>query len=160
MPDATKNKQRDLRQDDQAIRSLTFQLIVLMNLITKPFNAVHGARHGIALSEWRCIMWLAACPDASGQDTADGIGMDRMSVSRNLRSLERKGLAKRSEDQKDRKRWNWRLSSKGWSVYHQILPAAMKRDQLIESNLSPASRDAVAEFLASAKAMLESEDEN
>ncbi|MEM9106360.1 MAG: MarR family winged helix-turn-helix transcriptional regulator [Pseudomonadota bacterium] len=160
MPDATKNKQRDLRQDDQAIRSLTFQLIVLMNLITKPFNAVHGARHGIALSEWRCIMWLAACPDASGQDTADGIGMDRMSVSRNLRSLERKGLAKRSEDQKDRKRWNWRLSSKGWSVYLQILPAAMKRDQLIESNLSPASRDAVAEFLASAKAMLESEDEN
>ncbi len=157
MSDAADPVPTDDRQDDRAIRSLTFELIVLMNLITKPFNAVHGARHGVALSEWRCIMWLAAYPGASGQSTADGIGMDRMSVSRNLRSLEQKGLAHRTEDPDDRKRWNWRLSDQGWSVYDQIRPAALERDALLEANLSPANREAVAHFLSSARAVLEEE---
>ena len=159
VPEVTQKQRAEERRDDKAIQSLTFQLIVLMNLITKPFNTVHGARHGIALSEWRCVMWLAASPGSSGQDTADGIGMDRMSVSRNLRSLERKGLAHRTEDPKDRKRWNWRLSSDGWSVYDQILPSAMQRDALIDANLSAASRDAVAQFLASARSTLEKDGE-
>ena len=155
MPDETQEAAGDGRTDDRAIGSLTFQLIVLMNVITKPFNMVHGARHGIALSEWRCVMWLAANPGASGQDTADGIGMDRMSVSRNLRSLERKKMVVRHEDQKDRKRWNWRLSAAGWAVYDDILPSAMERDALLQSDLAPTDRAAVASFLAGARQRLD-----
>lgn len=158
MPDASDTATGQDRRDDRAIRSMTFQLIVLMNLITRPFNAEHGARHGIALSEWRCVMWLAACPGASGQDTADGIGMDRMSVSRNLRSLEQKGMAHRTGDPRDRKRWNWRLSDKGWAVYDQIWPSAKERDAVLERDLRPADRAAVAAFLSGARARLEADD--
>lgn len=156
MPEATDPAPRIDRTDDRAIESLTFQLIVLMNLITKPFNTVHGARHGISLSEWRCVMWLAAHPGASGQNTADGIGMDRMSVSRNLRSLERKGMVVRTENEQDRKRWNWRLTASGWTVYEGILPSAMERDALLGKDLDPSEHEAVAAFLAGARRRLES----
>lgn len=143
------------RLDSRAIESLTFRLIVLMNLITKPFNSEHGARHGIPLSEWRCIMWLAAHPGASGQATATGIGMDRMSVSRNLRSLENKNLVLRTEDHEDRKRWNWRLSGGGWSVYDQIIPAAIERDSLLTNNLNSLEQQIVQTFLENTRANLE-----
>ena len=155
MPEATNPVHAEDRRDVRAIQSLTFQLIVLMNLITKPFNTVHGARHGVSLSEWRCVMWLAAHPGASGQDTADGIGMDRMSVSRNLRSLESKDMVGRRENEKDRKRWDWRLTPAGWSVYDQIVPSAIERDALLSGNLGLEEGDAVAKFLAEARKRLE-----
>ena len=157
MPDATDPVPSKERQDDRAIQTLTFQLIVLMNLITKPFNTVHGARHGVSLSEWRCIMWLAAQPGASGQDTADGIGMDRMSVSRNLRALESKGLVDRTENAQDRKRWDRRLTTSGWAVYDQILPSAIERDAVLGQDLSQTERNAVASFLSEARTRLESD---
>lgn len=157
MSDTTAPLPADERQDDRAILSLTFQMIVLMNLITRPFNAEHGARHGISLSEWRCIMWLAAHPGASGQDTADGIGMDRMGVSRNLRSLESKAMVKRRARAQDRKRWSWRLTEAGWTVYSDVLPAALERDALIGNALKTEDRASVAQFLAATRAMLEQE---
>ena len=137
----------DDRTDSAAIDSLTFKLIVLLNLIVRPFDATFGARHKIILSEWRCIMWLAANPGASGEDTANGTGMDRMSVSRNLRSLEKKGYTKRSTDPADRKRRQWRLTTAGWQVYDDIRPAANARDSELVASLSADERRIFAQLL-------------
>lgn len=146
------------RRDDRGINMLTFGMIVLINLIARPFNAVHGARHDISLSEWRCIVWLAAFPGASGQATANGIGLDRMSVSRNLRSLEAKGRVTRAEDQQDKKRWQWRLSDSGWEIYDILLPGALERDVNITKTLSPSERATVIRFLENAAGSLAESD--
>ncbi len=140
----------DERRDTRAIETLTFRLIVLLNLITKPFNASHGAQHDISLSEWRCIMWLAAHPGSSGQATANGIGLDRMSVSRNLRSLETKGRVSRVADKKDRKRWQWRLTKSGWAIYDAIVPGAILRDQTFTGALNRDECAVVNRFLKEA----------
>ncbi|MCF6233662.1 MAG: MarR family winged helix-turn-helix transcriptional regulator [Rhodobacteraceae bacterium] len=140
----------DGRHDTRAIETLTFRLILLLNLITKPFNASHGAQHGISLSEWRCIMWLAAHPGSSGQATANGIGLDRMSVSRNLRLLETKGSVSRKTDKKDRKRWQWCLTEPGWVIYDAIIPEAISRDQTFTDALSEGECAVVNRFLKEA----------
>lgn len=135
------------RVDRGAVENLTFRLIVLMNLIVRPFDATFGARHNIILSEWRCMMWLAANPGASGEDTATGTGMDRMSVSRNLRSLEKKGYTMRSTDPADRKRRQWRLTGSGWKVYDHIRPAANARDGELVAAMSAEERRIFTELL-------------
>jgi len=140
----------DERQDTRAIQTLTFRLIVLLNLITKPFNASHGAQHAISLSQWRCIMWLAAFPGSSGQATATGIGLDRMGVSRSLRSLEAKGHVSRVADKKDRKRWQWRLTEGGWAIYDAIVPGAIMRDQTFTGALNEDECAVVNRFLKEA----------
>ncbi|MEO0390538.1 MAG: MarR family winged helix-turn-helix transcriptional regulator [Pseudomonadota bacterium] len=146
MPDDGSTKIGDAlqRQDDRAVSSLTFNLIVLMNTLTRPFDANFGERHNISLSEWRCIMWLASKPGASGQETADGIGMDRMTVSRNLRQLEAKALAAHIPDPNDRKRKLWSLQTAGWAIYDDLLPSALSRDATITDGLNPQQE---AEFI-------------
>lgn len=135
------------RIDRAAVDSLTFQLIVLLNLIVRPFDAIFGAKHNIILSEWRCVMWLAAYPGSSGEDTAAGTGMDRMSVSRNLRALEKKGYTARTCDPNDRKRRQWRLTQEGWAVYDAIQPSAQDRDRELVSALSAQERRLVQQLL-------------
>ncbi|MFN4099211.1 MAG: MarR family winged helix-turn-helix transcriptional regulator [Pararhodobacter sp.] len=137
-----------------ATDSLTFRLIVLVNELTRPFNAGEGARHGITLSEWRCILWIAAHPEASGGDTADGTAMDRMTVSRSLRRLESTGLAARTIDPADRKRSCWRLTEKGMGVYAALTPRAFARDALIAQGIDARTLATVTEFVDTAIARL------
>lgn len=137
-----------------ATESLTFRLIVLVNELTRPFNAGEGARYGITLSDWRCILWIAAHPDASGEDTADGTAMERMTVSRSLRRLEASGLASRTIDPNDRKRSQWRLTDKGMGVYSALTPRAFARDALIAQGFDAKTLSAVAAFVDTAIARL------
>lgn len=111
-------------------------MILLGNKIASNFPASVGRAHGIILSEWRCIIWLASNPGTSGQDTAQGTAMDRMSVSRNLRSLEKKKLALREQGSMDAKKWQWHLTPAGRAVYDAIMPEAVKRDRQITGAFS------------------------
>jgi|GEM_PF-2121315 len=146
------------RRDPALTDTLTFRLIVAMNLIVKPFATIYGEAHGISLSEWRCLIWLAAAPGSSGEDTASGIGMDRMSVSRNLRALQRKGYASRTPDPNNRKRWQWRLSSLGWSVFDEIAAGAIERDHAITATMTRDEQARMIRFLDDTIAMLRAAD--
>ena len=130
MDSKTANNMASLLSTD-AVDTLTFRLIVLGNKIASNFAAEYGREHGIILSEWRCIIWLAARPGSSGQETALGTAMDQMNVSRNLRSLETKAMAERRVDENDAKRWLWTLTPAGRADYDAIMPHARKRDRQI-----------------------------
>ena len=129
---AARNDRGLEERSERAIsETLVFRMIVAMNLIMKPFIEVHGKTWDLSLSEWRCILWLAAAPRASGEDVARGTGMDRMTVSRTLRRLERDGRASRSTDPRNRRRSEWRLTKTGWAIYDGIVPSALERDRSI-----------------------------
>jgi DNA-binding MarR family transcriptional regulator len=134
-----------------------FRLIVVVNERTRPFNAGEGAKHGISLSEWRCILWFAAQPGASGEDAADGTAMDRMTVSHSLRRLEAAGLAARTTDPQDRKRSQWVLTEGGKAVRAALAPRAFARDALIADGMDEPSRAAVTRFIDTAIARLRAE---
>lgn len=148
----------ETRKDTAAVSTLTFKLIVLMNLVVKPFNATFGVENDLSLPEWRCMMWLAANPEASGQDTANGTGMDRMHVSRSLRSMESKHYTTRRPGRDDRKKWEWSLTPEGWRIYDRIIASAIERDAVLTRSLDPDERAVVARFLDGATATLRSLD--
>jgi DNA-binding MarR family transcriptional regulator len=134
--------------------TLTFRLIVLVNELVRPFNAGEGARHGITLSDWRCMLWIEAHPGASGEDTAEGTAMDRMTVSRCLRRLLAADLASRATDPADRKRSQWWLTDKGREVHAALMPRAFARDALIAADMDPETLQAVTGFVDAAIAKL------
>lgn len=153
-----KDEVKEDRVDTQAVDSLAFKLIVLMNLIVKPFQNIHGNEHDISLVEWRCLMWLAARPGSSGAETAMGVGMDRMNVSRSLRSLRDKSYTKRRHDDEDRKKWQWRLTDSGWKVYDRILTSAIQRDEILVQSLDKSEHAAVLQFFETATEQLRQAD--
>ena len=116
--------------------TLIYHLLLLVNLIAKPFFGRIDKRYGLSLNEWRIMMTLANQPGISISGICDRTGMHIMNVSRGVRSLARKGRVERNVDPADRRRTNLRLSEEGLAIFQEILPSAMKREELIRAGLS------------------------
>lgn len=136
------------RRDARITGTVSFQLLTAVNRLTRPFHALYGKRFGVGLSEWRCMMALAAAPGASGEDVAETMGMDRMTVSRTLRRLEAGGHALRGPDPAHGRRNRWRLTERGWSVVDAVLPEALERDRTLFGDASPDERAALTRLLS------------
>lgn len=137
------------RCDERIVKTLTFQLLVAVNRIIKPFAERYGRRFDLGLPEWRCMMALAAWPDSSGEDVARRMGMEKMTVSRALRRLQRFGRAHAQADPRNRKRNQWRLTDDGWEIVDIILPDALARDSQAFRAVSAEQRAMITGVLAS-----------
>ncbi len=127
--------------------TLIYHLLLLVNLIAKPFFGHIDKRYGLTLNEWRIMMTLAGRPGISISGVCEHSGMHIMNVSRGVRSMARKGYVERSVDPADRRRTNLRLSDEGLVVFQEILPSAMEREELIRAGLSRDEADTFQRLL-------------
>ena len=139
---------REDRRDERITRTVSFRLLTAVNRMTRPFHTLYGARFGVGLAEWRCLMALAAAPGSSGEDVADMMGMDRMTVSRTLRRLERQARCTRAPDPANRRRNRWRLTAGGWAIVDAVIPEALARDAALFGHVTAAERAALDSVLA------------
>ena len=122
--------------------SAFLKLLVLVNLTARPFGRIYARRHQITLAEWRVMFTLAARPGAAAADVADTLGLDKMAVSRAIRSLERSGRVKRTTDDKDQRRATLNLTPKGLAVFNQIAPGGLEREATLFGVLDAQERRA------------------
>ena len=100
---------------------------VVSNRISRAFYTDIEARHGISLPEWRVMLTLTRHPGMAAMAVAALWGMDKMSISRAVRRLERGGLVRRTPAAGDRRRWVLELTQEGRRRYRAIEPAATGR---------------------------------
>jgi DNA-binding MarR family transcriptional regulator len=128
------------RVDDSLLSSLLFDLIRTMNVIVKPFLDVHGKAIDLSLPEWRAMIMLAASPGISGEEIAKRIMMDKMTVSRALRRLEKVGRTNRHKLPTDRKVNQWYLTAEGWAIFDAIALAARDHEAGLMARFTPEER--------------------
>lgn len=114
-----------------------YQVWVLTNLTAKPFGSLFGNRFHLNLTEWRVMLTLADRPGVSAQELSDYTGLDKMSVSRVVRSLEAQGRLEREGSETDRRKRHLYLTEAGWQVYEEIAEAAVAREAQIYASLTP-----------------------
>ncbi len=136
-----------LRVDDTLLSSLLFDLIRTMNVIVKPFLDTHAKAYDLSLPEWRAMIILAASPGISGEEIARRVMMDKMTVSRALRRLEKAGRTNRHKLPTDRKANQWYLTVEGWTAFDEIARAARKHEENVLSRFSPAEREQFGELV-------------
>lgn len=124
------------RVDDSLLSSLLFDLIRTMNVIVKPFLETHGKAFDLTLPEWRAMIMLAASPGISGEEIARRVMMDKMTVSRALRRLEKAGRANRHKLPTDRKTNQWYLTGEGWTAFDEIARAARNHEENVLAGFS------------------------
>jgi len=129
--EAGKGRKSILRTAD----SPYYQLWVLSNLTAKPF-ARFGAEFHMNLTDWRIMVTVADHPGITAQELSDYSGLDKMSVSRAVRSLEAQGRLVRDGNEADRRMRHLSLTEQGWAVYNEIAGAAVAREAQIYSLLS------------------------
>ena len=113
-----------------------YQVWVLTNLTAKPFAATFGRRFHLNLNDWRIMLTLADRPGVTAQELSEYTGLDKMSVSRAVRSLEGQGRLARQGNEADRRLRHLFLTDEGWQVYEEIARNAVRREQNLYASLS------------------------
>ena len=127
--------------------TVVHHLLLLVNLIAKPFFDRHGKRYSLSLNEWRIIMALANHPGISVSRICDHTGMHVMNVSRGVRRLVRMGRVDRSVDEIDRRRSVLRLSDEGYALFRELAPIANTREEIIRGGLTEAEAETLVRLL-------------
>jgi DNA-binding MarR family transcriptional regulator len=125
-----------------------YQLWVLSNLTAKPFHKF-GLRFHLNLTDWRIMLTVADRPGITAQELSDYSGLDKMSVSRAVRSLEAQGRLVREGNAADRRLRHLELTDEGWAVYTEIAHSARAREAHIHAGLSAADRATLQRLLKS-----------
>lgn len=84
--------------------ALLLAMLRLVDLAVRPLQGDLGRRHRLGLSEWRTLAAVAAQPGCAAIEVARRSGLDKMSVSRALASLEASGRIARRPDPDDARR--------------------------------------------------------
>jgi DNA-binding MarR family transcriptional regulator len=134
---------RRKRRDSRLVDGVAFRMLQAANLTARPFPAAIGRPFRLTLASWRCMMALAAMPGACGDDIARTTGLDKMSVSRGLRALQRQGRGSRTTDPSGAHRSLWQLSDAGWALFDELAPRALARERHILASLDAKARKAL-----------------
>jgi len=117
--------------------SIFFKLVRVVNLTSRPFVESIGRDHRLTLNEWRVMLVLASHPGIAAQDVVARTGLDKMTVSRALAGLQRRGRLVRRQDPRDKRRMLVTLSAAGRRVYEKIGVGGKAREQQLFAALSP-----------------------
>lgn len=129
-------------------RELLFALVRLAELAARPFQEDIGRRHGLGLSEWRVLAVLHDHPGSAASEVARRTGLDKMSVSRALASLEAAGRLVRRADPEDGRRALATLTAAGRQLHRSLLKPARAREAAVTGGLSAAERRQLAALVA------------
>ncbi|MGE5618000.1 MAG: MarR family winged helix-turn-helix transcriptional regulator [Sphingomonadaceae bacterium] len=94
-------------------------------------------------SQLVALRYLSLNESSLMSDVAEGLGISFPAATKTIDRLVRKGLASRSEDQRDRRVVRIRLTEKGMSLVQNIYRERTRRFTAVLDRLDPAARDAL-----------------
>jgi len=134
-------------------------VLKLANKLMAPFNSYLERQHKISLNEFRLLMLIGRFPDLASHDLADMTGVNPMSVSRAVATLEKHGRIVVRRDDANRRRKTLALTPDGQSLYDVMRPQTDKVADYLVSALDPDEIGVLNALLGKLVATLEARDE-
>ncbi len=123
-----------------------FQLNRLAAEVSSALSAEY--RYGLDIPEWRVLATLGFRHDAcSAQYIAQCTRTHKSTISRAVTSLMKRQIVERVENADDRREFRLRLTRKGATLYEELIPRLLRREQEILSCLSAQERRDFARLL-------------
>ncbi len=91
----------------------------------------------ITIPEWRVLAAIGETERVAARDVVKKTPMDKMTVSRAVASLERKGFVNRAPDKNDRRVAMLSLSTEGRTVFERVAAVALSFEDELMSSLEP-----------------------
>ena len=129
-------------------RFLPFRLNRLSAEVSNALSSEYQARYGLDIPEWRVLATLGFRNDpCSAQYVSDCTRTHKSTISRAVTSLMRRQIIERVENEDDRREFRLRLTRKGRTLYEELIPRLLRREQEILSCLSSQERKDLAALL-------------
>jgi DNA-binding MarR family transcriptional regulator len=122
-------------------------LTFLANKWARSASHLYLKRFGIGIEAWRIVVLLAIEGRMSSQRICQVIGMDKASVSRNLKQMQRMKLAEVEIAPEDARQRFARLTQDGFALHDRMLPLVLEREQRLLSCLSQDERKVLRDML-------------
>jgi len=116
---------------------LPYRLSVLSNTVSSAIAAAYFMNFGLSIPEWRVMAVLAANPGLSAAEVTARTAMDKVAVSRAVKSLIATGRLHRTTAPNDRRRNHLALTAAGERVYARVVPMALQYERNLVAPLSP-----------------------
>lgn len=127
---------------------LPYRLSLLSNTISQGVAQRYQRDHDISVIDWRVIVVLGRYPGSTASEVVEKTAMDKVSISRAVRSLQDKGFLQRSIDRSDRRRQRLFLTrGRGKQVLEAIVPLAAAYETELISTLDANERMALENLL-------------
>ena len=136
------------------------QLLKLTNRLMAPFSTHLAHRYKISLNEFRLLMTIGALERTASHELAELTGVNVMSVSRAVATLQRHGRIEVVRDPANRRRKWLTLTEEGRRLYAIMRPQSEKVADYLFSELDQAEVDQLGAILDHLIATLEAKDEH
>ena len=125
-----------------------FRLNRLAAEVSSALSGEYQERYGLDIPEWRVLATLGFRNDAcSAQYIAQCTRTHKSTISRAVTALMKRQIVERVENEDDRREFRLRLSRKGKTLYEELIPRLLRKEQEILSCLSAQERKDFAALL-------------
>jgi DNA-binding MarR family transcriptional regulator len=126
---------------------LPYRLSVVTNRASRLFARRYSEAFGLSIPEWRVLAVVGRFGGLSATEVVERTAMDKVKVSRAVRSLLERGLLARQEDAADRRVQRLAMTREGRRLHAAIVPEARALEAELLAPLSPAERAALHALL-------------
>jgi len=120
---------------------MPFRLNRLAAEVSSALSVEYAARYGLDIPEWRVLATLGFRNEAcSAQYIAHCTRTHKSTISRAVTALMKRQMVERVENADDRREFRLRLTRKGASIYEELIPRLLRKEQEILSCLSAQER--------------------
>jgi len=144
------------RPAEQAL--MLHDLLKLTNRLMAPFSTYLADRYEISLNEFRLLMMIGRLGATASHEVAEMTGVNVMSVSRAVSTLERAGRINVVPDPTNRRRKSLTLTAEGRRLYEIMRPQTDRVAEYLFSELSDGDLAALERILARLIDTLEARD--
>ena len=148
--------EREQTGSDKA--AMLHQLLKLTNRLMAPFSTHLAHRYKISLNEFRLLMTIGTLGRTASHELAEMTGVNVMSVSRAVATLERHGRIEVVPDPRNRRRKWISLTEEGRRLYTIMRPQSEKVADYLFSDLSDDEAAQLSRILTRLIATLEATD--
>jgi DNA-binding MarR family transcriptional regulator len=125
-----------------------FRLNRLAAEVSAALSSEYRERYGLDIPEWRVLATLGFRNEAcSAQYISHCTRTHKSTISRAVTTLMKRQLVERVENEDDRREFQLRMTKKGKTLYQQLIPRLLRREQVILSCLSAQERKEFAKLL-------------
>ena len=127
---------------------LPHRLSVVSARAHRLFARAYAERAGLSVAEWQVLTVLARSGDLCATDVARQAAMDKVKVSRAVRSLLERRLLRRAEDRRDRRVRRLAITALGRRTQAGVTPLAHALESEMLGPLSAEDRDRLRSALS------------
>ena len=133
-----------------------FRLNRLAAEVSSALSVEYQERYGLDIPEWRVLATLGFRNEAcSAQYIAHCTRTHKSTISRAVTALMKRQMVERVENADDRREFRLRLTRKGKTLYEELIPRLLRKEQEILSCLSAPERKQLALLLGKVEKSLD-----